>query len=127
MSTYGRHLSFPFRIGADGRAARVATFEEHLREELIQLVLTNPGERAVLTEFGGGVRRLVFENADENSAGFTKAMLTQAINRWLGHRLTLEELEVNVEGECIEVEIQYRVAGGAGLKTLKFQRNGEGS
>jgi len=127
MSNYGRHLSFPFRVGPDGRAARVATFEEHLRDELVQLVLTNPGERAFQTEFGGGVRRLVFENNDPQGAGFTKAMLTQAINRWLGHRLELEELLVDIREETVEVEIRYRVAGGTQSRTLTFQTGGDAS
>ena len=61
----GKHLSFPFRIGKDGRTAEVTTLEEHVRDELIQLLLTNLGERPFLVEFGGGLRRLVFEPADE--------------------------------------------------------------
>lgn len=121
---HGRHLSFPFRIGKDGRTARVSSLEEHVRDELIQLILTNFGERAFLPEFGGGVRRLVFEKADEATAGITKASLTQAISRWLGHRITLEELKVAVENEKIEVEIKYRIAGTEDSRVMKFQRSG---
>ncbi|ASC73030.1 hypothetical protein XM38_039920 [Halomicronema hongdechloris C2206] len=50
----GRHLSFPFRIAADGRTAQVDTLEQHVRDELIQLILTNPGERLFLPELGRG-------------------------------------------------------------------------
>lgn len=121
---YGRHLSFPFRIGKDGRTAQVTTLEDHVRDELIQLILTNPGERAFLPEFGGGVRRLVFENADETTAGITKAMLTQAISRWLGHRITLEELKVKVEQERIDVEIKYRITGTEDSRVVRFERKG---
>lgn len=118
------HLSFPFRIGKDGRAAQVKSLENHIRDELIQLILTNPGERVFLPEFGGGVRRLVFESASETTAGMTKAMITQSITRWLGHRVTLEELTVAVENEKIEVEIKYRIAGTDDTRVLKFQRGG---
>lgn len=121
---YGRHLSFPFRIGNDGRTAQVYSVEDHVREELIQLILTNPGERAFLPEFGGGVRRLVFESADETTAAMTKAMLTQAISRWLGHRITLEELTVKVENERIDVEIKYRIAGTEDTRVMRFERKG---
>jgi phage baseplate assembly protein W len=107
---YGRHLSFPFRVDEDGRAAAVSSLDQHVREEVMQLILTNPGERAFLPEFGGGVRRLVFENIDEATAGLVKATLTQAISRWLGHRITLEDLEVNVDNETVEVEIRGRTA-----------------
>ncbi len=121
---YGSHLSFPFRVGKDGRTARVISLEEHVRDELIQLILTNPGERLFLPEFGGGARRLVFENIDEAVAGLTKATLTRAISKWLGHRITLEDLNVTVEHETIEVDIKYRIAGTEDTRILRFQRSG---
>jgi phage baseplate assembly protein W len=121
----GRHLSFPFRVGADGRTAGVASLEEHVRDELIQLLLTNSGERLFLPEFGGGLRRLVFEPADEASRGMTKAAVTQAISNWLGHRITLEDLAVEVENATIEVEIKYRLAGTEDSRVMRFQRSGE--
>ncbi len=121
----GRHLSFPFRVGADGRTVGVASIEEHVRDELIQLLLTNPGERAFLPEFGGGLRRLVFEPADEASRGMTKAAVTQAISNWLGHRITLEDLAVAVENATIDVEIKYRLAGTGDSRVMRFQRSGE--
>ncbi|MCD4768147.1 MAG: GPW/gp25 family protein [Methanosarcinales archaeon] len=121
---YGSHLSFPFCIGKDGRTAHVLSLEEHVRDELIQLILTNPGERLFLPEFGGGARRLVFENIDEAVAGLTKATLTRAISKWLGHRITLEDLNVTVENETIEVDIKYRIAGTEDTRILRFQRSG---
>lgn len=121
---YGKHLSFPFRIGNDGRTAQVGFLEDHVRDEMIQLILTNLGERAFLPEFGGGVRRLVFENVDEATAGMTKAMLTQAISRWLGHRITLEDLKVIVENEKIEVDLKYRIAGTEDSRVMRFERKG---
>ncbi len=119
-----RHLSFPFRIGTDGRISQVGTLENHVRDELMQLLLTNLGERINLPEFGGGIRRLVFENIDEAAGGMTKAMITQAINRWLGHRITLDDLTVSVENETIEVEIKYRITGTEESRVMRFQRNG---
>ena len=125
MSTeYGRHLSFPFRTGKDGRTAQVSSLEKHVRDELMQLILTNLGERVFLPEFGGGVRRLVFENVDPTTEGMTKAMLTQAISRWLGHRITIEGLNVDIENETIEVEIKYRIAGAEDTRVMRFQRSG---
>ncbi len=122
---YGNHLAFPFRIGSDGRTAQVSSLADHVKDELIQLLLTNPGERLFLPEFGAGVRRMVFEGAYESTAAITKAAITQAISDWLGHRITLENLEVTVENETIEVEIKYRIAGSDDSRIIKFQRNGE--
>jgi phage baseplate assembly protein W len=120
----GRHLSFPFRIGSDGRTAQVATLEEHVRDELMQLILTNPGERAFLPEFGGGVRRLVFENISDTTAAMMKAVLTQAISRWLGQRITLEELMVETDNSTIMVDLSYRIAGTEDQRRIRFERKG---
>lgn len=124
MLSNGRHLAFPFRIGADGRTAAPATDAEHVRDEVLQLLLSSPGERPFLPEFGGGVRKLVFEPASDVLRGVVKARITQALSRWLGHRLTLEMLEVNFDGERIDIDIKYRPAGGQDSRLLRFQRTG---
>jgi uncharacterized protein len=121
----GRHLAFPFRIGQDGRTATPASDADHVRDELLQLLLTNPGERPFVVEFGGGVRKLVFEPTSDVLRGVTKARLTQALSRWLGHRLTTELLEVTFEGERIEITVKYRPAGSADTRIVKFQRTGQ--
>jgi phage baseplate assembly protein W len=120
----GKHLAFPFRIGKDGRTVEVLTLEEHVRDELIQLLLTNLGERPFLAEFGGGVRRLVFEAADETTAAMSKALITEAVSRWLGHRVVLELLEVKIENEQIQIDLNYRITGTEDTRILRFQRNG---
>jgi phage baseplate assembly protein W len=102
----------------------VDSLSAHVRDELIQLILTNLGERAFVPDFGGNVRRLVFEGISDTTAGMTKAMLTQAISRWLGHRIVLEELLVAVENETINIEIRYRIQGTEDTRVMKFQRSG---
>jgi phage baseplate assembly protein W len=135
----GRHLAFPFRIGIDGRTATPASDAEHVRDELLQLLLTSAGERLFLPELGGGVRKLVFEPASDVLRGVLKARLTQTLSRWLGHRLTVEMIEVrfgddpSTPGERpellldpltggFEVSIRYRPAGSRDSRVVKFQR-----
>jgi len=120
----GKHLSFPFRVGQDGRMTTVKTLDEHVRDELVQLILTNQGERPFLVDFGGGVRRLVFEAADGAMAAVAKATITQAINRWLGHRIVLEYINVEALNATISVDVRYRLAGTEETRTLRFQRSG---
>jgi hypothetical protein len=121
----GRHLAFPFRIGADGRSVTPANDSDHVRDEILQLLLTAPGERPFLTTFGGGVRRLVFEPASEVLKGVTKARITDALSRWLGHRAEVEALEVTFEGELIDIVLKFRPAGSPDSRVLRFQRQGQ--
>jgi phage baseplate assembly protein W len=120
----GRHLSFPFRIADDGRTASVRSLEDHVRGEVLQLILTNPGERLFVPAFGGGVRRLVFEGGGQTTEAMAKAMISQAIGRWLNTRVTLEELTVASREGTLIVDLVYRIAGGDDRRRLRFERKG---
>ena len=120
----GKHLAFPFRIGAEGRTVTVRSLEEHVRDEVLQLILTNPGERPFLPEFGGGARRLVFESAGQTTEAMAKAMISQSISRWLDKRVTLEELTVVTRDSTLTIDLVYRIAGTEDRRRLKFERKG---
>ena len=121
----GRHLAFPFHIGSDGRTAAPKDDGAHVSNELLQLLLTSPAERLFLPEFGGGVRRLVFEPASEALRGVVKARITNGLSRWLGHRLTVELIDVvwDTEAATLEVSVKYRPAGSPDSRVVKFQRS----
>ncbi|MDE3737759.1 GPW/gp25 family protein [Metapseudomonas resinovorans] len=121
----GRHLAFPFRIGGDGRSVAPADDDAHVRDELLQLLLTSPAERLFLPDFGGGVRKLVFEPASEALRGVVKARITNGLTRWLGHRLTVELIEVvwDDAAATLEVTLKYRPAGSPDSRVIKFQRS----
>ncbi|HTM23107.1 MAG TPA: GPW/gp25 family protein [Kofleriaceae bacterium] len=121
MSDPRHHLAFPFRIGADGRAASPPSREQHVEEELIQLLLTDLGERLFLPELGTQLRRLVFQGADPATAGTAKATIMQALTRWMDERAQIDEVDVQAAGETIEVMIRYRVAGGP-PRVLRLRR-----
>ena len=117
----GRHMAFPFHIGADGRTATPKSLEEHVREEIVQLLLTNPGERPFLPSFGGGVRRLVFEAADDVTAGLAKATISQAISFWLQERIELTALNVEASEATLNVDLGYRIVATGEEKQVRFQ------
>ena len=123
----GRHLAFPFRIGSDGRTAAPGSDPEHVRDELLQLLLTSPGERLFLPELGGGVRKLVFEPASDALRGVAKARITNALSRWLGQRLTVELIDViwDDPAALMEVTVKYRPAGSADSRVVKLQRSAQ--
>jgi phage baseplate assembly protein W len=120
----GRHLAFPFRIGTDGRTAAPASLEDHVRGEIIQLLLTAPGERPFLPGFGGGLRRLVFERNDDVAATMTKALISRSLSRWLGHRVAVDSLEVQARETTLSVDLQYRVIATGEARRMRFEKQG---
>jgi phage baseplate assembly protein W len=119
---YGSYPAFPFSIGDDGRTACVGDREQHVRQEVLQLVLTAVGERLFQPAIGTNVRRLVFESLDEVTAGITKSTISQALSRWLAERVELEELVVETAESTITVDLRYRSAGAGDSRVLRLQR-----
>jgi phage baseplate assembly protein W len=117
----GRHLAFPFRIAPDGRTATPATVDDHVKGEVIQLLLTSPGERPFLPAFGGGLRRLVFEANSDATAALARAAITRSISLWLNTRVELTALEVKNEDATLTVGLQYRVIATGETRALRFE------
>jgi phage baseplate assembly protein W len=89
-----RHdYAFPFRIGAGGQAAR-AVYAAHVAQMIRQVLLTAPGERIDLPEFGCGLSRLVFAPHDANLDATTQMLVGQALGRWLAQEIDVRRVRV---------------------------------
>ncbi len=120
----GRHLAFPFHVGTDGRTATPSGLAEHVRGEIMQLLLTAQGERPFLPSFGAGLRRLVFQQNDDATAAISKALVSRNLSRWLGHRVTVEALDVSADATTLNVDLRYRVLASGEVRHVRFQRQG---
>ena len=119
-SASGRHMAFPFRIGADGRTAAPADITDHVRGELIQLLLTAPGERPFLPSFGAGLKRLVFERNDPVAAGLANATVSRNLSAWLGQRVSVESLKVESIDSLLQVELSYRIVASGEVRGMRL-------
>ena len=102
-------LDYPFWIGAEG-SARQTTGADHLRDLIIQVLLTNPGERVNLPEFGVGIQRLVFAPNSESLRASTQFLVTTNLRRWLGDKIDVERVDVSSfigEEETVTIEIVF--------------------
>jgi phage baseplate assembly protein W len=55
---------------------------DQIKADLLQLLLTNPGERVMLPEFGTPLRKLMFEPNDPILEVETRNVIVKAIARW---------------------------------------------
>jgi len=120
----GRHLAFPFHVGGDGRSAAPPSLEAHIRGEIMQLLLTNAGERPFLSTFGGNLRRLVFEGNDDITAGLAKSNISEALAHWLGHRVKVLTLDVTHDEALLAIELRYQIVDTGQQRRLRFERGG---
>ncbi len=86
--------AFPLRIdGASSQAAQAA-YPDHVDQMLRQLLLTNPGERACLPQFGCGLRRLLFAPQAAGLDAALKIQIQAAVSQWLADQVRLGDVEV---------------------------------
>jgi phage baseplate assembly protein W len=57
-------ISVPFRLGPDNKIASESNPDAQIRQHVMSLVNTEPGERVVLGDYGVAISSLVFETDD---------------------------------------------------------------
>jgi phage baseplate assembly protein W len=101
----------PFAIGPSGQAAQAA-YEAHVRQLVRQVLLTSPGERIDLPDFGCGLRKLVFAAHDQNLDATTSMLVQQSLTRWLGDQLVVQTVravppeEIGNDAQLV-IEVTY--------------------
>ena len=79
-----RHdYAFPFRIDGVSRQAQQSPYAAHVAQMIRQVLLTGPGERADLPEFGCGLHQLIFAPNSDPLRASTKVLVLQALEKWL--------------------------------------------
>jgi phage baseplate assembly protein W len=110
--TQQRFLAYPYSVSGQG-TPNTSIAEDHLRELILQVLFTVPGERVNLPEFGVGIQRLVFEPNSETLRTSTQFLITTNLQRWLGDRLNVEQVTVTSvpgEEESVTIEITYTLS-----------------
>ena len=116
----GQGWMFPLAVQNTGIA--LAADADDVRQSILLILSTSPGERVMLPEFGTSLNELVF--APMNQATFTLAetKVTQALEKW-EPRIT--QIEVNVEQDTsaagqLLIQIQYMIRGSNVAQNLGY-------
>ena len=109
-------IAFPFRIaGGSGQAAQ-ATYQDHVDQLIRQVLLTDPGERVNLPQFGAGLRRLLFAPMTSSLGATTKLIVTQALAQWIPTQIVVQDVTVTtsvddpgIQDGAIIVTVSYQL------------------
>ena len=102
------HLDFPFGISEQG-GIRTTDASDHIKDEIITVLLTAPGERVNQPEFGCGLKELVFSPNSVMLSTMVDFKVEQALDRWLGDKIVADEVNVQGIDEQLQIEIVYTV------------------
>ena len=102
----GRGISFPPRIGPDGRFAW-SVGSQNIRESIRIILMTQAQERLLLPEFGGGLHSFLFQPNIVSTHRLIQERVTQALLRW-EPRIQVESVTVaqdpeNMDGAIITI------------------------
>lgn len=103
--------AFPFCIDAVSAQAAQTGYATHVDQMIRQILLTAPGERADLPEFGCGLRQLIFAPNSDALQATCRMAVQRALNEWLSDQIQVQNVTVssgpNDDQSQIVVLVQY--------------------
>jgi phage baseplate assembly protein W len=104
--------AFPFRIDPQsGQGAQAPSYGTHVHQMIRQVLLTAPGERVNLPEFGCGLRQLLFAPDSDALQATTKMLVLRSLNQWLANQIIVQDVRVSPgpggDYARIVVQVQY--------------------
>jgi phage baseplate assembly protein W len=116
---YGRSMSFPPRVGDDGRIAW-SEGETNIREAIQIVLKTEPKERINLPAFGVGLQRYLFEPNTVATQSRIKERITSALQLW-EPRISVTQVDVQPDPsdhQSAIASIAYRLIATQVQKTI---------
>ena len=108
-----RDYSFPLRINAAQRQAQQAGYPAHVATMIRQFLLTSPGERINMPDFGGGLRRMIFAPMTSELASTSELLIRRGLEKYLGQHIELLKVTVRnateIDPAAMEVLIEHRL------------------
>ena len=107
---FGRGMAFPPRVGTDGRIAQ-SVGAENIRENIRLILLTEPQERLMLPQFGGGLKRFLFQPSTVATQRLIQDAIVQSLGRW-EPRIRVENVVVSADPDdprAVLIQISYQL------------------
>jgi len=107
---FGRGIGFPPRVGTDGRVVW-SEGETNIREAIQIVLKTEERERLNLPQFGGGLRKFLFEPNTVTTRFQIQDRITKALELW-EPRIAITSVQVEPDPSDTQAAIatiQYRL------------------
>lgn len=117
----GRGISFPPRVGADGRVAFSAG-EDNIRECIEVVLRTEQRERVRLPEFGAGLGRFLFEPNTTTTRRALQDRIQKALAAW-EPRVVVQSVTVDEDPddpEAATAVVTYRLVATQAVERVSL-------
>jgi len=99
-------MAFPFGVDDLGRVGS-ATGDANIRAKILEVVLTAPGERVGMPEFGCGLRDLVFDPNNDILAATTEFAITKALQKWMSDDIVVQSVDTQNQDSTLQILVTY--------------------
>ena len=101
-------LTYPIRQGTNTDFELTKSSFEQAEYNLTNLLLTQKGERVYQPEFGSNLRRICFEQVDDNLLETIETDIKNTVEQWLSY-IIINEIEVLTDdGNTSKIYIQIK-------------------
>ena len=101
-------VSLPFN--AKGVFNKTYSTKDQIKSNLINLLLTDKGERIMNPEFGADLRKSLFDNITTSNTELLRIKIIDAINIFIPEiELINVNIEPNIDYNTLDVTIDYRL------------------
>lgn len=115
------NIKYPFQFDNRGRTAE-ASYENHIRNMIEQVLFTTPGERVNRPDFGSGLMQLVFQPSSSELATTTQFLVQGALQQWLGELIEISAVEVESVDSTLQVTVEYVIRSTQQNQEAQFIR-----
>ena len=122
MINQDTNITYP--IGIDiglGRLSEESDYGRHVDQMIRQVLFTSPGERVNRPEFGCGIRQMLFAPNSPTAAALAQITVRQALDKWLGTVIQVNEIETEAKQETLLIRIEYTLRSRAERRYLNVE------
>ena len=118
----GRGWAMPVKIDPRTGLIAATAYEEDIRQAILVILETAPGERVMRPDFGCGIHNMVFEALDSTTLQRIRSEVEAALRRYEARidvlAVTVDE-DATPEGKLL-IELEYRVRRTNQIGNLVF-------
>jgi phage baseplate assembly protein W len=115
-------VSLPFN-GPSGPFNKTYSTKDQIKSNLIDLLLTNKGERVFNPEFGADIKKVLFEGITDDTSALIQNLITTNVNFFIPEVNVIDVVvEPNTDNNSYNITLKYSlvISGTADQITVQF-------
>ena len=114
-------LIFPLEFTDQNAGYKLADLKETVRFNLKNIILTNPGERVMIPDFGVGIRQALFEFSTADLTADMIGLIDEQISFYAPYVTILDIFAKPISEQKIFVSLQYEIDFAQIVDTLDLE------